>query len=48
MNKPTAITVPKSMRNFWLENLKERNPTMSVNIAINNAPEVKIAPLLMA
>ena len=48
MNKPIAITVPKSTKNFWLANRKERKPIMSVKIAISSAPEVNIAPFLIA
>ena len=43
-NKPMAITVPKTCRNEREENRNERNPTMSVKIAMTRAMEVSTVP----
>ena len=43
-----AITVPKTTRNCWLESLNDRNPTMSVKIAISRAIDVRVVPDLIA
>ena len=47
-NNPTAITVPNTTKKFWADNLKLRNPTISVKIATTNAAEVSIVPVLIA
>ena len=47
-NNPIAITVPNTCRKDSAENLNERKPTISVNMAINKAIDVKIVPLFIA
>ncbi len=43
-NKPIAITVPKTTKNFCDDNRNDRNPRISVVIATIKAEEVRIVP----